>query len=383
MKCNLCQSTQLKRLGYVGHKPVSITSDSKLCGLQAIVYYCSSCQHLQKHHTLDVLNIIQKIYQHYDPHYLSFGNEQLVFPENLSPRPRTYHALEQCLPYLPIKGKLLDIGTGNGAVLKSAGKLLPQWDLYALDVSDKHQETILRLPNVVGFAAMSIENLPGEKFDLIVLWHTLEHIPEPVETMRQLRSRLSDAGSVLIQVPDVARTPFDLAVIDHCSHFTPRTLMQLCHSAGFDVRLDGYDWIHNCLTLLLSSGGGSKVGPDRFEPDVSPMRYFEWLNRTLTLFEDYTKDRDYVLFGTGMASIWLLGQLSRRPLCIMDEDSRKAGNHIEGIPIHMPDETPGGIHVVMPFTYANGKKIRDKLQNRYQAQKRWHFLLTEPLNQRH
>src|SRR5215211_4834896 len=136
MQCNLNRSHILADLGAVGRKPVSVTSEPNLCPLPAKLWGCRDCGHLQKVPDHEEMGVIDALYAAYDPHSLSGGNEQMVFPPNMPSRPRSYHALEQCLPLLPQKGRLLDVGTGNGAVLKSAAILLPKWRLHASDIAD-------------------------------------------------------------------------------------------------------------------------------------------------------------------------------------------------------------------------------------------------------
>src|SRR5262245_1646367 len=245
MKCFACQNETVSELGTAGIRPGSVTSDSWPCHLPAIIHSCPRCGHLQKHHDPLTLAAIEKIYRDYTPHHLARGNEQVVFPEGLSPRPRTWHTLEKCRPCLPDRGRLLDVGCGNGAVLKSAGALLKGWELHGYDLNDKHRDTVLQLPGVASFTSGSIAKVPHRQWDLVVLWHTLEHIPEPHGPLAELRDLLAPEGVLLVQVPDIERTPFDLAVIDHCSHFSRRTLEILCRQAGFEVALDGTPWIHN------------------------------------------------------------------------------------------------------------------------------------------
>ncbi len=253
MKCCVCNSARVARLGAVGTKPVAVTSDSALIQHRVVVWRCTDCGHLQKLHTDDDWRVIGGIYKDYAGHRLSGGREQLVFPPGLPPRPRSYHALEQCRPKLPARGVLLDYGAGDGAVLKSAGKLLPEWQLQALDITDKFREEILRLPGVVGFTSGDPAQLPREHFDLIVLWHTLEHVPEPANMLRSFHQWLKPEGQVLVQVPDAERNPYDLGVVDHVSHFTYATLRFCARNAGFEIAADGHSWTHNCLTVLLGS----------------------------------------------------------------------------------------------------------------------------------
>jgi 2-polyprenyl-3-methyl-5-hydroxy-6-metoxy-1,4-benzoquinol methylase len=342
---------------------------------------CPTCGHLQKHHDAPTLAAINEIYRNYAPHHLAQGNEQVVFPEGLPPRPRTWHTLEKCLPHLPKQGQLLDVGCGNGAVLKSAAGLLKGWELHGYDLNDKHREEVLRLPGVVSFTSGSLAKLPRRDFDLIVLWHTLEHIPDPVGPLSELRELLGAQGALLVQVPDIARTPFDLAVIDHTSHFDRRTIEVLTRRAGFDVALDGTPWIHNCLTLLLRKGLSPSTEPPGQKPSAlrESRARFDWYNATVARFEHETRAGDFAIFGAGMAGIALLTQLSRRPKSILDEDPQRDGSKLEGVPIISPAAAESGIKVVLPFAPESAERIVGKLRSSLGTAAGWEFILPPPL----
>ncbi|PYJ62813.1 MAG: hypothetical protein DME24_02620 [Verrucomicrobia bacterium] len=330
MKCCVCNSVRVVRLGKVGAKPGAVTSDSALIQHPVIVWRCADCGHLQKLHTEDDWRVIGEIYNDYAGHRLSSGREQLVFPPGLPPRPRSYHALEQCRPKLPARGVLLDYGAGDGAVLKSAGKLLPDWQFQALDITNKFREEILRLPGVVGFTSGNPAQLPRAHFDLIVVWHTLEHVPQPSNMLRTFHQWLKPDGQVLIQVPDVARNPYDLGVVDHVSHFTNATLRFCARSAGFEITADGHPWTHNCLTFLLGS------------PEV--------------------------LLST---------QLPITPQCFLDEDDRRVGSKINGIPIVHPRELRATTPIVMPFLAETSRAIALRLASQCPGLKPEQFLYAD------
>jgi len=365
MKCCVCDSANVSRLGAVGSKPGAVTSDSALIQHTVIVWRCAQCGHLQKFHGDEDWRVIGEIYQHYAGHRLSGGREQLVFPPGLPPRPRSYHALEQCLPNLPARGALLDYGAGDGAVLKSAGKLLTDWRLYALDITDKFREEILRLPGVVAFTSGDPAPLPAKHFDLIVLWHTLEHVPRPSNMLRTFHQWLKPDGQVLIQVPDVGRNPYDLGVVDHVSHFTNATLRLCARNAGFEIVTDGHLWTHNCLSLLLGRAGAVSESAPEPSGDVVSSNPFEWLNAQIQYFVARVGDGAYSIFGTGMASLLLAAQLPGTPYCFLDEDDRRVGRKIDCIPILHPQELSATMPIVMPFLAETSRAIAKRLTARF------------------
>lgn len=369
-------------LGKLGQRPCSVTSDSKLCALSAIIFVCRSCDHLQKGgHSDQELESIRSVYRHYAPHHLAGGNEQLVFPENLPPRPRTYHVLENLSHLLPRTGKLFDIGTGNGAVLRSAGKILPGWEMDAFDIIDEYRDEVTAIPGVRKFFSGSLEAVPHDKYDLIILWHVLEHLSDPPAVLNGLGDRLADDGHILIQVPDIERNPFDLAVIDHYSHFTGQRLNQLVNDLKFEVAADRRDLIHNCLTILIKGGKAMPAVNENIEQarEMIADKYFSWLNQAVDYFAGQVNGGDYAIFGTGMASLWLGSQLQTKPRYFIDEDQARTGGEIEGIKIMHPAKMMSDTDkILMPFTPFNGRRIGQKLQKKYSALKNRNFIYPEP-----
>ena len=191
-----------------------------------------------------------------------------------------------------------------------------------------------------------------------------------------------DDGCLLVQVPDVRRNPFDLAVIDHFSHFTFKRLTELVHSLGLVIIADGYEWTHNCLTLLLKKNHPSSVAATAYShdaEDIEPESCFYWVNETLEHFRYSLNTLDYAIFGTGMASIWLLLQLSKPPLFFIDEDSLKSGNKIGNIKIIGPQDISWReANILMPFVQPLAAAISGKIKRLYKNCDSCNFIMIKP-----
>jgi len=79
-----------------------------------------------------------------------------------------------------------------------------------------------------------------ERFDLIVARHVIEHIENPRVMLKNLASRLSNDGLLLLVVPNIdciGRKVFDAdwnwVLPWHCSFFSPHSLLHLLNSCGF------------------------------------------------------------------------------------------------------------------------------------------------------
>lgn len=95
------------------------------------------------------------------------------------------------------KGKLLDIGAGTGdflVVAKNDG-----WDTTGIEPSEKAKS--IAITKGVDFAA-GLSDLKDHSFDVITMWHVLEHVPNLDEYILELKRLLKPTGSILIAVPN-------------------------------------------------------------------------------------------------------------------------------------------------------------------------------------
>jgi SAM-dependent methyltransferase len=89
----------------------------------------------------------------------------------------------------------------------------------------------------------SVQNaaFPDEFFDVVTMWHVLEHVPDPRETLGELRRILKPNGLLVVEVPDSASVTFRLCgdrwlqldIPRHLQHFTPKTLVRILEDAKF------------------------------------------------------------------------------------------------------------------------------------------------------
>ncbi|HKV37761.1 MAG TPA: class I SAM-dependent methyltransferase, partial [Blastocatellia bacterium] len=88
---------------------------------------------------------------------------------------------------------------------------------------------------------LSSAAFPDEFFDVVMLWHVLEHLVDPMAVVRETRRILKSDGVLALEVPNAACASFKLFrecwySLDsprHLSHFTPATLYRLLGECGF------------------------------------------------------------------------------------------------------------------------------------------------------
>jgi len=97
----------------------------------------------------------------------------------------------------PLKGKILDIGAGTGEFLLACKD--NNWNTIGFEPNQKAR-TIARNKGI--HLAENLDDLEQHSFDVITLWHVLEHIPDVEQQIAQLKKLLKPSGTIIIAVPN-------------------------------------------------------------------------------------------------------------------------------------------------------------------------------------
>ena len=95
------------------------------------------------------------------------------------------------------KGKLLDIGAGTGDFLAVANS--DGWQTVGIEPSTKAKEIAIK--KGVNFA-QDFASLESNSFDIITMWHVLEHVPNLEEYISELKRLIKPSGTIIIAVPN-------------------------------------------------------------------------------------------------------------------------------------------------------------------------------------
>lgn len=139
-------------------------------------------------------------------------------------------------------GRLLDFGCGGGRFLERMHRL--GWKVTGLDISPAAVQRVrhqLGLPALVG--SLPHPDLQPASFDTITMWHSLEHVHDPREVLRQAYFLLAPGGQLIVAVPNIEslafhwfrRAWYGLDLPRHLTHFAPTTLRWMLERTGFHV----------------------------------------------------------------------------------------------------------------------------------------------------
>lgn len=138
------------------------------------------------------------------------------------------------------QGRVLEIGCSTGIMLK----LLQNrgWKVKGVEISPKSAGAAKKrgIEVMVGdFSKLEFK----EKFDLVILNHTLEHLENPIDVIKKINNLLSPEGLFYIDVPNFGGLSAKLLgknwplllPREHLWHFTDKSLKILLGKLGFEI----------------------------------------------------------------------------------------------------------------------------------------------------
>ena len=139
-------------------------------------------------------------------------------------------------PFLERGARILDAGAGGGEVVYVLRRL--GFDASGLEPDEhyaRHAREALDVPVATGFVQDA--SFPPGSFDVITMYHALEHVEDPTAILTRLRSWIADAGVLLVEVPNVESrcvSPGHRFHFAHFYNFNRATLEALGWKAGFE-----------------------------------------------------------------------------------------------------------------------------------------------------
>lgn len=169
------------------------------------------------------------------------------------------------------RGELLDIGCGTGRLMylaKQAGWRVKGLELSA-DMAEFVHQRVGAEVQVADFMAMTPDSEDLGRYDLVVLRHVLEHLPDSILAMEKISALLKPGGHLLLEMPNIegftmkwSRTVVKLGLYrrrfaadykaGHCNEFSRDSMRFLAERTGFSVvRWETYsmkripNWFYN------------------------------------------------------------------------------------------------------------------------------------------
>jgi SAM-dependent methyltransferase len=150
------------------------------------------------------------------------------------------------------KGAMLDIGCYNGGLLAAAQ--LDGWEVQGLELFEALAAATKQTTGIEVIVAEfpDCALLKGTQYDVIVLRHVLEHLPDPVTAMNTINGLLNPGGSAIMEFPNIMSINLRWKYLlrrngllhshfppeykpHHCNEFCFRSFSRLCRQTGFQL----------------------------------------------------------------------------------------------------------------------------------------------------
>ena len=161
---------------------------------------------------------------------------------------------------------LLDIGCSLGYVLEAGARL--GLDCAGLDISEYAVSRCLERSYRTEKGGLHRLPFRSGEFDLVVMKHVLEHTPDPIGALEEVRRVMSPGGALIVLVPNLDYwkgiflrgsyryfRPDDLGM-QHYVYYTAATIRRLVGKVGFQVRTTNKAFFH---TKAAQRGAGQKM----------------------------------------------------------------------------------------------------------------------------
>jgi SAM-dependent methyltransferase len=142
---------------------------------------------------------LEHLYSFESGYHVDFRDDPKEIEHRFALAKRQYEAIAR---HHQTPGRCLDIGAAAGFFVKTAQD--NGWDAHGIELSEDTARLARDRYGVdVTSARLEETTFEPESFDAITLWDVIEHVPEPVDTMRRVAKLLKPGGVVGIITPNL------------------------------------------------------------------------------------------------------------------------------------------------------------------------------------
>jgi len=152
------------------------------------------------------------------------------------------HRVEKLKPYLRKEDRVLEIGSSTGHFLHAVRPFVSEVQGIELNRREaQYARDVKQIPTVD--VPIAKKPVPAGHYDHICLFQVLEHVPNPIRFLNDLREFLRPEGKIHIEIPNLMDPLVWFYDVEeyrdfyyqepHLYNFTPETLRKLCEAASF------------------------------------------------------------------------------------------------------------------------------------------------------
>ena len=255
-QCCLCEKDNAEIIG-IGEDFEYRTSPDKFTAMQ-----CRECSlvYLNPRPTFEEFERI------YPPNYhaFEFSESEFGFVFKVRRRLEANRLLSWC-KNLPENAKIIDIGCGDGfhlELLKDFGK--KTWTLEGVDADERAASMAEKKGLTVHCGLLENLDLKAESYDLAILIQTIEHVADPPQLLREVRSLLRPGGRIVIVTDNTDSLDFTLSkkrfwggyhFPRHWNLFNKKTIKLLAEKTEMEVealttQVSPVNWVYSIRNFL-------------------------------------------------------------------------------------------------------------------------------------
>jgi 2-polyprenyl-3-methyl-5-hydroxy-6-metoxy-1,4-benzoquinol methylase len=141
----------------------------------------------------------QLSYEYLDYFYSTYMRDESQKEEN------TLKLFDICLSSIekikPEKGNLLDIGCGNGFLIRAANRR--GWKTSGHEINCEDAKKLSEKLNIKIYCGDITSINLDTKFNTVTMFHVLEHLKNPLQHIKYIRSILNEQGILLLALPNI------------------------------------------------------------------------------------------------------------------------------------------------------------------------------------
>jgi SAM-dependent methyltransferase len=304
---------------------------------------CISCGLMQRPGTSYWRSLCDEIYSTYVPYPQGDQSEVKVFFGG-GVQSRSKAALDVFRRRLPSvsQPRWLDFGCGSGEFLEIVGNYHPKWSLYGTDKSRYSKKALESRP---GLQFLEDSEYAEKNYDVVSIFHVLEHVENPSNLLNTLRACLNQNGRLLIRVPNHSENPYDLIIYDHVNFFSVCSLCSIVARAGLSILEVSTEWLPKEIAVVATNQSAEILSPEvtcDFDNEMEVVeKCFNQLqtnkSAAMEAIQQYEKTN---IFGTAIGATWLSSEIGIENVeMFYDEDQARCGTIFLGRPVVFPSNS--------------------------------------------
>jgi 2-polyprenyl-3-methyl-5-hydroxy-6-metoxy-1,4-benzoquinol methylase len=171
--------------------------------------------------------------------------------------------LDDLKRHFPERGRLLEVGCSYGGFLAEAQR--DGWDVTGVELSEASARYSRETLGLRVFTGNLRDQLPhlGEPYEIVTLFHVIEHAADPTELLQLCRKLIKPKGLLILKTPNVASFIARLTGAAwqwvtppaHVYLYSPKTLESLLKKSGYQplfFRSEQGDANNNLFAIVSS-----------------------------------------------------------------------------------------------------------------------------------